>query len=79
MHSLAFPLLVGLIILALAAVFFGTTSLSQATLGVGILSLGCLFAILARIGQAAAHHKETLHAMAAIERRRSADVARMQS
>jgi hypothetical protein len=46
-------------ILAVLAGLFGLISLSQATLGVGVIGFGCLLAILARLAQAEAHHKAT--------------------
>ena len=47
-----------LVILAVLAAVLGTFTLSQATLGVGIIGLGCLAGILARVAQAEAHHSE---------------------
>jgi hypothetical protein len=47
-----------LLILALIIAGFGMMSLTQATMGVGILAIACLFAIFARIAQASAHQKE---------------------
>jgi hypothetical protein len=52
----------GLTILLILAAFgvaaIGLLFLSNATSGVGILSLACLLAICARIAQASAHHRE---------------------
>lgn len=45
-----------LVLVALGLGFVGFTMLTNATLGVGIVGLGCLFAILARIAQAAAYN-----------------------
>lgn len=42
----------GLIVLALIAGFFGVVFASQATIGVALVGIGCIFAILARIRQA---------------------------
>ncbi len=44
-----------LMILAILVGGFGTLSLSQATLGVGLQCLGCLFGIFARLVQADQH------------------------
>ena len=51
------------ILLILAAIVLGLGGfnyLTQATLGVGFLASACLLAILARIAQADAHHREAL-------------------
>lgn len=47
-----------LLLLAAVALIAGFMSLSQATLGVGILAVACFFGILARLAQANRHHKE---------------------
>jgi hypothetical protein len=47
-----------LVILAILALVIGFFTLSQATMGVGILAAACLFGILARIAQAAQHQTE---------------------
>jgi hypothetical protein len=49
---------VRLVLVALAIGAFGALSLSQATLGVGIICLACLLGILGRIAQAYEQHKE---------------------
>lgn len=46
-----------LVIIAILAVGYGLLSLSQATLGVGMIAIGCFVAILARLVQAAEHHR----------------------
>lgn len=46
-------------IFATLAGLLGVFYLSQATVGVGVIALGCLLGILARIIQAAEHHKST--------------------
>jgi hypothetical protein len=51
-----------LIVLAVVAATLGALQLSSATLGVGLVAIGCTFAILARIAQAAAHHRQVLSA-----------------
>jgi len=53
-----------LVILAILAGLYGLASLSQATLGVGIICGGCLLAIFARIAQAAQQHKALKQAVA---------------
>jgi hypothetical protein len=50
--------MVALIILAVLAALVGLVSLSQATLGVGLICGGCLLGVLARIAQAQAQHRE---------------------
>lgn len=47
-----------LVILAILALVVGFFTLSQATLGVGLLAAACLFGILGRIAQAAQHQTE---------------------
>ena len=47
-----------LIVVALLVGLIGFGFLSNATSGVGIIAWACLFAILARIAQAAEQHKE---------------------
>ena len=47
-----------LIVLSLFVAFFGLLTLSNATLGVGVMAGACLLAILARIAQAHQHHRE---------------------
>ena len=49
-----------LAILGLIVGFIGLMSLSQATLGVGIIAFGCFLAILARIVQADKHTAKLL-------------------
>jgi tryptophan-rich sensory protein len=46
-----------LVVIAILAVGYGLISLSQATLGVGMIAIGCFVAILARLVQAAEHHR----------------------
>ncbi len=55
-----------LVFLSIISAVGGFFSLSQATMGVGILAVSCLLAILARIAQADAHHKELVKMVAAI-------------
>lgn len=49
-----------LMIVATLAVVFGAFSLSQATMGVGIITIGCFIAILARLAQAYQQHREVM-------------------
>lgn len=51
-----------LIVSALCFGIFGAMLLSQATVGLGLIGLGCLIAVLARIAQAERYHKEQLAA-----------------
>jgi hypothetical protein len=44
-------------ILAVLAGLVGLGSLSNATMGVGIICFGCLLGILARMAQAEEHHR----------------------
>lgn len=48
---------------SLVAVFFGITSVSQATLGVGIVAVGIWLAVIGRIAQASAHHEDVIKAL----------------
>ncbi len=41
-----------LVVIAILAVAIGVLSLSQATMGVGIIAIGCFIGILARIARA---------------------------
>ena len=50
--------MVVLIILAVLVALVGLVSLSQATLGVGLICGGCLLGVLARIAQAQAQHRD---------------------
>lgn len=49
-----------LLFLAVVAGGFGLLNLSQATLGAGLIALGCLLAIWGRIHQAQAHHRDVM-------------------
>ena len=49
-----------LVILGLLVVLGGILSLTQATLGVGLIAIGCFLAILARLAQAEAQHRKIL-------------------
>lgn len=53
-----------LVIISILLGIGGTLSLSNATAGMGIISLGILFAIFARIVQAAGHHSAMRQAIA---------------
>lgn len=61
-----------LVILAVLAVAVGVYFLSQATLGVGIIAIGCFLAIAARIAQAAKHQQELRTMQVAQEAKASA-------
>jgi len=52
-----------LVALAIIAAVIGFFLLSQATMGVGIVGLGCLAGILARIAQAHEQHQEMMKTM----------------
>lgn len=45
-----------LVVVALLAGVIGVLSLSEATMGVGIICFGCLIGIVARIAQASVQH-----------------------
>ena len=53
-----------LVVIALLAVGFGALTLSQATLGVGNIAIGCFIAILARLVQAEVHHRALMRSKA---------------
>jgi hypothetical protein len=57
---------VPLAIIALLAAGYGVLSLSQATLGAGMIGVGCLLGILARLVQAADHQNQTKQAITEI-------------
>lgn len=48
-----------LVIAALVAVAIGVLALTQATLGIGLIAIGCFLGILARIAQASEHRAAT--------------------
>ena len=45
-----------LVVISLLVVVIGALSLSKATMGVGMIAIGCFIAILARLAQAADQH-----------------------
>lgn len=47
-----------LVILAILIALGAAASLTQATVGVGLMALACLVAIFARLAQASGHHAE---------------------
>lgn len=49
-----------LVVIAILAVAIGVLSLSQATMGVGIIAIGCFIGILARIAQASEHNRSVI-------------------
>jgi len=56
-----------LVLFALAAGVWGYLNLTQATVGVGWIGLGCLLAVLARVAQAAVYHKELMDTLRGIQ------------
>lgn len=55
-------MLFGMVLLVTVAVVLATVGLlmlSSATIGVGLIAVGCLLAILARLVQASLHHHHT--------------------
>jgi len=52
-----------LILVAVVAAIVGAGSLSNATVGVGLMAAACLLAIFARIAQAGTHHREVMFAI----------------
>jgi amino acid transporter len=58
-RSIASTIVLAALILASAGLaVYGAERLTQATLGIGLIGLGVLFAVIARIVQAADHHAE---------------------
>lgn len=55
-----------LIAAALIVAVIGIFSLSQATMGAGLIALACLFGILGRIAQASNHQQQTLRILGAV-------------
>lgn len=49
-----------LVVIAILAVTIGVLSLSQATMGVGIIAIGCFIGILARLAQASEHNRAAI-------------------
>ena len=49
-----------LVVIAILAVAIGVLSLSQATMGVGVIAIGCFIGILARIAQASEHNRAAI-------------------
>ena len=43
----------------------GVLSLTEATMGVGIIGLGCLFGVIARVSQASGYQKQQMRELAA--------------
>src|SRR6476659_7744350 len=58
-----------LIVGALIATAVGFISLAQATMGVGILCVGCVLVMCARIAQAGQHHREVIQRLAGTAKR----------
>lgn len=49
-----------LVVIALLTVAIGVLSLSQATMGVGVIAIGCFIGILARLAQASEHNRAAI-------------------
>lgn len=47
-----------LIVIGIIAIIIGIFTLTNATMGAGVIAIGCFFGILARIAQAGRHHNE---------------------
>jgi hypothetical protein len=60
---------IALVILALLVAAGGAVSLSQATMGAGLIAAGCLLGILARMAQAGRHQAQLLRAMGVVDER----------
>lgn len=52
---------ISLTLLSIPCAFLGVLQLSDATVGVGLIAVGCYFAILARMAQAGDHRKLMRH------------------
>jgi len=55
-----------LVVLSILAVAVGFIFLSEATTGVGIIAIGGVLGILARIAQASRYHKQVMDKLAAL-------------
>ncbi|CAD7374577.1 hypothetical protein [Xanthomonas arboricola] len=49
-----------LVVIAILAVAIGVLSLSQATMGVGVIAIGCFIGILASLAQASEHNRAAI-------------------
>lgn len=49
-----------LVVIAILAVAIGVLSLSQATMGVGVIAIGCFIGIFARLAQASEHNRTAI-------------------
>lgn len=58
-----------MLFLGLVAVVVGSAMLSQATMGVGVIALGCFLGICARIVQAGGHQRKTEELLERLARR----------
>jgi hypothetical protein len=61
-----------LIVLSVAVLLYGVLSLSEATLGVGLICIACYLGIMARITQASDYNRRS--ARAELERGKAAQV-----
>lgn len=53
-----------LVVTSILAVVYGILSLSQATMGVGLVGAALWLGVMARLAQSRAQHRETLKALA---------------
>jgi hypothetical protein len=60
-----------LVVVSIIVGVFGFFSLSQATMGIGIICGACLLGILARIAQASKHQEELINEIAALKQPKS--------
>ena len=52
-----------LMVLSVISLIIGLAMLTNATIGVGVIAVSCLFAIFARIAQASSHHEELMKSL----------------
>ena len=53
-------MVVALVVISILLALYGLFTLTQATMGAGLVAAACFFAILARIAQAQAQHYEAM-------------------
>ena len=58
---------IALLILSIACAAYGVYNLTQATLGVGLVGVGAILGILARLAQASKHQAESVEYLRQIE------------
>lgn len=66
-----------MLFLGLIVVVAGITMLSQATMGVGVIAIGCFLGICARIVQAGGHQRKTERLLEDLVRKSTAPAAPM--